>query len=307
MDHVPSPGYNSAPMQLPELVRLLQDPFTRGQLELLDESVAVIGSSQVYPRRGSYIDFVGNEVVGSSEQHYEVFPFETVDWTSAGAREEGVERELSTLLTSIPVDALVFDVGCGPGRISAALHDQGRDVVAIDLTRRALELLSERTNIPAIRADNLNLPVRDEVADLVISTGVVHHTPDPRQAIAENCRILKPGGTLYLRLFNRDGYYRFMYEHVGRVMRSLRRAGSAGNWIVESVCRRLYRLARRQWGQRRVVDEHLNALFENYFMKPTVTLMRKSEVDGCLATAGMEVVDYSVRSTMHCFIARKSA
>ena len=95
-------------------------------------------------------------------------------------------------------------MGCGPGRIAIPLYELGKKVVAVDLTREALIHLGRFCDIPLIRASALNLPVRDGVADLVVSTGVVHHTPDPRQGIAENCRIVKPGGRLYLRLFNGD-------------------------------------------------------------------------------------------------------
>jgi SAM-dependent methyltransferase len=294
-------------MNVEELVPLLRDPVTRHPLTLADGHVVVPGTDIRYVRRGTYMDFIGDAVVGSSEDHYEEFAFETVNWSDAEARQASVEIELRRLLPTIPKDALVFDVGCGPGRVTVALQELGRQVVAVDLTRRALEILGKRRSITAIRADNLNLPIANEVADWVISTGVVHHTPDPRQAIAENCRILKPGGTLYLRLFNRDGYYRIMYRHLGGLLRGLRRSGPAGAWVANSVFRPLYRIVRRRIGQRKMPDEHLDALFENYFMKSTVTLMSKAEVDGSLATAGMEITDYSVRSTMHCYIAQKKA
>ncbi len=292
-------------MNIEELVPLLREPATRRPMALVDGGLVVPGTDVRYPRRGVYMDFVGETSVGSSEDHYEDFPFETVDWTNADTRQAAVEIELQKLLPTIPEDALIFDVGCGPGRVSVALADLGRKVVAVDLTRRALQMLGERRSIPALRADNLNLPLAEGIADWVISTGVVHHTPDPRQAIAENCRILKPGGTLYLRLFNKDGYYRVMYQYLGGAMRAMRRRGSPASLVVDKVCRPLYRVARRRFGQRRVPDEHLDALFENYFMKSTVTLMSKAEVDGCLATAGMDIVSYSVRSTMHCYVARK--
>ena len=49
-----------------------------------------------------------------------------------------------------------------------------------------------------------------------------------------------------------------------------------------------------------MIFEFFNA---NYFMKDTVTLMRRAEVDACLATAGMSVEQYAVRSSMHCYVA----
>jgi SAM-dependent methyltransferase len=58
---------------------------------------------------------------------------------------------------------------------------------------------------------NLRLPLRDGVADLVVSYGVIHHTPDPIKSFCELARILKPGGRLLLGVYNWDNPYRSLY------------------------------------------------------------------------------------------------
>ena len=70
-------------------------------------------------------------------------------------------------------------------------------------------------------ATNLQLPMPDGVFDAVVSDGVIHHTPDPRRAFRENARVLKPGGHLYLGVYNRQGYYYYLYTYVGVPIRWL--------------------------------------------------------------------------------------
>ena len=165
--------------------------------------------------------------------------------------------------------------------------------------------MGQYCDIPLLRASALNLPVRDSIADLVISTGVLHHTPDPRQGIAENCRIIKPGGRLYLRLFNKDGYYKYMYGWIGGFMRTLRRSGPLGSGVVDRGLFQFYHLLRRLKSSDRVPKEKVRGVFENYFLKNMVQLMPRREVDSCLSTANMGIESYAVQGTMHCYVATK--
>jgi len=294
-------------LKLDDLAPFLRDPVTRNPVELTEDAAVVSTTGTRYFRDGNFIDFIAGEVIESSQNHYVKHPFDVVNYDDPEARLRAIDKELRELMLSISRDAIIFDLGCGPGRITMFLHEMGYKVAALDLSRRALQELRKRIDVPSLRADNLTLPFADEVADLVISTGVVHHTPDPQQAIAENCRILKPGGKLYLRLFNHDGYYRFMYNYLGCLMRGVRRIGFPGRLIVNGLLRPLYVMIRRRVTSDPVPKEKLEALFENYFMKDSVTLLRKAEVDARLATANMKILSYNVRSTMHCYIAEKRA
>ena len=293
-------------LDLEQVVKLLRDPISRTPIELRDHSVFVPATGAEYFREGQLIDFVGDQRTGSSEEHYRSFPFDIVDWDNSKSKLSAVEDELMELVHLIPETATIFDVGSGPGRITIPLCELGRQVVPIDLTREALGHLAIYCDVPRVRASALNLPVRSGVADLVISTGVLHHTPDPRQGIAENCRIVKRGGRLYLRLFNRDGYYRLMYGWIGGVMRFMRsQGGSLGRGIVDDVFFYLYCLLRRLKTNDRIPKDRQRGVFENYFLKDKVQLMTRAEVDSCLTTAKMRIDSYAVKSTMHCYVATK--
>jgi len=293
-------------MTLDDFTLFLRDPVKRKPVELGKDGAVVSISGTRYFRDGNFIDFIGGDVTESSQNHYEKYPFDVEDMDDPKARLNAIDKDLRELMPSIAHDTIIIDSGCGPGRITTFLHEMGYKVAAIDLSRRALQELQARIDVPSLRANNLNLPLVSGFADLVISTGVVHHTPDPQQAIAENCRILKPSGKLYLCLFSRDGYYRFMYSYIGGFMRGLRRIGPPGRLIVNGLLRPLYVMMRRRITSNEAVPkEKLKALFENYFMKDTITLMRKDEVDAILATANMKVLKYNVRASMHCYIAEK--
>ncbi|WP_321529290.1 class I SAM-dependent methyltransferase [Sedimenticola selenatireducens] len=104
----------------------------------------------------------------------------------------------------------VLDLGCGIGFWTAEFAMRGLShVVAADLTPAALENTQKRLNTYGIDADlreenaeRLSFP--DASFDHVNCQGVIHHTPDTEQAVAEISRILKPGGTASISVYYRN-------------------------------------------------------------------------------------------------------
>ena len=91
-------------------------------------------------------------------------------------------------------------------------------MVAVDITDRAVEITRARLALNGLdaevkQADAEALPFEDESFDVVVSFGVLHHTPDTEKAIEEAHRVLKPGGRLLLMLYHRDSFaYRFLFR-----------------------------------------------------------------------------------------------
>jgi SAM-dependent methyltransferase len=70
----------------------------------------------------------------------------------------------------------------------------GVDISEAMLTRAVRAEAS--SSVGFVRADAQRLPLRDDVADVVVSVAVLQLVPDPAAALAEMVRILRPGGRL---------------------------------------------------------------------------------------------------------------
>lgn len=121
----------------------------------------------------------------------------------------------------------LLDVGCGPGWLTVNYALGGADTYAVDLTNRAVELtrghLAYRNVSADVRQGNAEeLPFDDATFDVVISSGVLHHTPDTPKAIRECWRVLKPGGTAKISLYRKGLLHSpLLFPLVQAVMRVL--------------------------------------------------------------------------------------
>ena len=102
----------------------------------------------------------------------------------------------------------MLDVGTGPARIPIALCRADRHVriLGVDLAGPMLDLARRNANeagltdrIRFARGDAKNLPFPDERFEAVLSNTIVHHIPEPAEALAEMVRLVGPGGTLMIR------------------------------------------------------------------------------------------------------------
>lgn len=107
-----------------------------------------------------------------------------------------------------------LDAGCGGGRFVVALSQLGAsEVVGIDISENAIDEADSRIrerNLEKVArvqvASVLDIPFPDSTFDYVVSSGVIHHTPNPRGAFAELCRVLsKEKGTLFLSVYGKGG------------------------------------------------------------------------------------------------------
>jgi SAM-dependent methyltransferase len=100
----------------------------------------------------------------------------------------------------------VLDVGCGPGWLTVQYARAGAKTSAIDLTKTAVELTHKHLQHYGLVADVQqgsaeDIPFEDNTFDLVISSGVLHHTPDTLRSFRECFRVLKPNGRAKITLY----------------------------------------------------------------------------------------------------------
>jgi len=109
---------------------------------------------------------------------------------------------------AIPGDARIVEIGCGTGQMSLYLARADRVVVAADLTRASLRLgqaAARRFGIDRVLfiETDLRYPALKPASfDVVFSSGVVHHTPNPRESFARLASLARPGGLIVLGVYN---------------------------------------------------------------------------------------------------------
>lgn len=125
------------------------------------------------------------------------------DQFDALMNEYDISRRLEVLVGDFLGDTdlhgkLVLDAGCGTGRGTARLQQRGAQVVSLDLGMRLLQYTREHYGSITTQASVLQFPFADNTFDVVFSTEVIEHTPDPLLAVTDMVRVLKPGGKLVL-------------------------------------------------------------------------------------------------------------
>lgn len=98
------------------------------------------------------------------------------------------------LVDRLPARASVLDVGCGAGHLAAALAERGHGVTACDPDPAMASLAAARTGGAVVTAGLPRLPWPDGSFDAVVASFVVNHLDDPRTAVADLARVVRPGG-----------------------------------------------------------------------------------------------------------------
>ncbi len=106
-----------------------------------------------------------------------------------------------------PSAALIVDVGCSQANLSLLMAEEGYRCVAIDLLADALKYARKKYECGTVWfvvGDGGRLPLRSEVADVVVLGEVIEHCPEPLGTLQEARRVLKPGGFLLVTTPNGD-------------------------------------------------------------------------------------------------------
>lgn len=105
--------------------------------------------------------------------------------------------------------AVLVDLACGGGLLAPHLAGKGYRHVGVDLTASALARASAH-GVRPVRGDVLAVPLASGCADVVVAGEVLEHVPDLPRAVAEACRLLRPGGLLLLDTLADTALCRFL-------------------------------------------------------------------------------------------------
>lgn len=202
-------------------LHMLRDPADYGNLRLSDESLIgeksgltyklVDGIPDLRPGSGVAPAIIPHAVHSRVRDHYDEKPcnnYMALDNLPLGKWLRSSEYDY--LFDGVKT---VIEVGSGKGAIARVFKEhRGITPFCVDLAYGSLrQVRAEPINAEGVLGSNLRLPLADEVADLVISHGVTHHTPDPLRCFMELVRILKPGGKLFYAVYNWENLYRSLY------------------------------------------------------------------------------------------------
>ena len=102
---------------------------------------------------------------------------------------------------------VILDAGCGNGQLTQAIASCGAFVLGLDKIgnlSQVLNRLDTKASHPYfLNADILDPPIKADSFDLVISNGVLHHTPNTKKAFLKIASLVKEGGKLYVWLYRK--------------------------------------------------------------------------------------------------------
>lgn len=111
-----------------------------------------------------------------------------------------LDHAFAALAALLPPGALVLDLGCGPGRDTALLREQGYRVIGMDLSMGMLGEALRRAGPGFACADMRRIPVPDARFDGVWLNAALLHLPreDVSHTLRDVRRAARAGGVLFV-------------------------------------------------------------------------------------------------------------
>ena len=107
-------------------------------------------------------------------------------------------------LLSLKPGSIICEVGCGNGKNLLVRKDCVN--IGFDLCEN-FSVIASKKGIESCTANNLQLPIRSNLVDVVLSIAVIHHlsTEERRlESIKELIRITKPGGEILIQVWAKE-------------------------------------------------------------------------------------------------------
>jgi SAM-dependent methyltransferase len=145
-----------------------------------------------------------------TQSHYDKYPFieggaNRISWWRDYLRDFMPAEDIE--------DKFIIDVGSSVGEISRGLLDRGARMLCFDLSLQSLRRCRQvNPEAQVVHGSALDLPFPDGAFDHAISIGVLHHTPDCRRGFKELSRVVAPGGTVVVFLYNWWNIYNPIYN-----------------------------------------------------------------------------------------------
>jgi SAM-dependent methyltransferase len=127
----------------------------------------------------------------------------------------------------------LLEIGLGYGTLSSVLIARGARYHGVDIAEGPVEMVRHRLRLVGqgehaetrvIRASALELPYEDNRFDYLYTIGCLHHTGNTPRAVTEVHRVLRPGGTAVVMLYNAHSLRQLLKVRVPALLRRGRSA-----------------------------------------------------------------------------------
>lgn len=104
--------------------------------------------------------------------------------------------------------ARVLDIGCGTGNLTSHFKKAGFSVVSADISQKNLEFVKNKFGVETVLLNGEDLSnIKENTFEVVSVYSVLHHIPDYLKIINEMCRVIKPGGIIYIDHEKTDSFW----------------------------------------------------------------------------------------------------
>lgn len=151
----------------------------------------------------------------------------------------------TAMVDALDLDAsgTVLDIAAGTGTSTAAIAERGHRVVASDFSLGMMrEGKKRQPHIPFVGADATNLPFRDNSFDAAVISFALRNVQEPKKALREMTRVVKPGGTVVVCEFStptnavfRKVYSNYLMTLLPKVASKTASNGPAYAYLAESI------------------------------------------------------------------------
>ncbi len=176
--------------------------------EIVEGELECRGCAAVYPVRRGVPRFVDSGAYAASfGRQWNWFRATQLDSQNGGDLSARQLAETTGWSDAESRGRLLLDAGGGAGRFAEVAAAKGAEVIGVDLSdavEAAHRNLGSHPRVHIVQADIFALPFRPGTFDLAYSIGVLHHTPDTRQAFRCVADMVKPGGRLAVYLYYRS-------------------------------------------------------------------------------------------------------
>lgn len=109
----------------------------------------------------------------------------------------GASELIGELQRDVPMVDRVLEIGTGDGRNLSQLLTLGKEVVGVDISKKAIEIAKSLAKSAAVELHTCSgdtLPLPDESCDLVVAIDLMNHLDEPARFCSEVRRVLKSKG-----------------------------------------------------------------------------------------------------------------